>query len=717
VASGSVTTLASRAKSSGVVVERSALTQAATGAWAAALVVGLLWPSHTLSLFDGMPLEGRAEAIVVGLVLPALIWLDKKFLQRRTARALIVVLIAAKAGGSWLVQEGLCARFSTTAPFRGTVLTMPIDEPRGVLRSWDVRADWRADAPVCTAILDRPYRADAEFPAWFVNTIDHVTPGHREVAMAVSGSLQAGEAGAFTLHTGPDMRVRGRIGTVDVASSGGTDIAVPLGPGTHAIALDASLTGERWRFEPEWNGRSAWGGGRLTTAPQGAAGRAAGQFVALATTIVVVLLVGAWSWSATAAVNPGALPFAWSAAATAALVAAALSGRLERASGLLLFGAAFVPVAASKRTMRTVFFMIGVPWLAFLAAKALPLVGHVTAYSWDDWLAYQLAAARIYMHGYWLEGGTKTFDYQALYRWINGALHIVFGDSSVGETYLDAGCLLSGAMLAYALVKPSAGFRVAVLACAGTLATFLLGTPWYFIGRGLSEIAAAGFAFAAAFLLLRSRLGCAWTAVMAGVLAVLAFYARVNHLPFAISLMALLLPLSVACEPRAILNGLRVVRVKAAVVYAMVFAAGVALFAARTWWYTGVFSLLYGTSLKNNDTGLRLSTIASAEPWRKVAHSLSALVWMNEPPRPDPRSLLVVGGVLAAVGAIAQIPRLRQLPAAIVAVAVGSTLSSFLAHTHGYPGRMSLHLIPFAVSAAMIAAVRLIRPVAPPAAR
>ena len=91
----------------------------------------------------------------------------------------------------------------------------------------------------------------------------------------------------------------------------------------------------------------------------------------------------------------------------------------------------------------------------------------------------------------------------------------------------------------------------------------------------------------------------------------------------------------------------------------------------------------------------------------KVAHSLSALVWMNEPPRPDPRALLVAGGALVAIAALCQLPRVREVPAAIVIVVVGATLSSFLAHTHGYPGRMSIHLIPFAVSAAAVAATRL----------
>ena len=337
-------------------------------------------------------------------------------------------------------------------------------------------------------------------------------------------------------------------------------------------------------------------------------------------------------------------------------------------------------MATAKRNMRTAFVLAGVPWLAYFATRALPLVGHVTAYSWDDWLAYQLAGSRIYMHGYWLEGGTRTFDYQALYRWLSGALHLIFGDSSVGETFVDAFCLLAGSLVAFALVRPVAGFRAALLACTGTLATFTLGTPWYFVGRGLSEIAAAG---------LCHRLAPASSAAHA-------------------SLIALLLPLSVPIDARAIAAGVRRVHVAAAAMYTAVFVAGVALLAARTWWYTGVFSLLYGTSLKNNDTGLRLTTIASAEPWRKIAHSLGALVWMNEPPRPDPRSLLVAAGVLAAVAALCQVPRLRELPASIVVVVIGSTLSSFLAHTHGYPGRMSIHLIPFAVSAAAIATARIV---------
>ena len=676
--------------------------------WTLALVVGLLWPARSLSMFDGIPLDGRAEAIVIGVVFPALWWLDRSILGHTWTRALIVALLALKIGGSLLGQEGLCARFSTAAPLQGSILTMPIDEPRGVLRSWDVRADWRSDTPACTAIFDRPYRTASEFPVWFVNILDQLRPGHRDLSLAVTGSITVREAGTLTLLTGQDMRVTGRIGTADVAADAGRDVAVALGAGTHAISLDVRLIGERWRFMPEWNGTSAWGSTRLTLAPPAADGTRV--VIAALTTAVVLLLIGWWSWRALASVDPGVAALVWTMAASGALLVAALTGRFERAAGPLLVASAWVPVSTSRRNLRTAFVMVGVPWLTYFVARALPLIGHITIYSWDDWLAYQIAGGRIYMQGFWLEGGTRTFDYQALYRWLSGALHLVFGDSSVGETYLDASCLLAGSLLSFSLVRPIGGFRAGLLACVGTLATFTLGTPWYFVGRGLSEIAAAGLAFGAAFLLLRARLGHRGIAAAAGLLAALMFYARQNHLLFAISLTALLLPLSVSMTPGAIRRGIRSVRRASVAIYTGVLALGVALFAARTWWYTGVFSLVYGTSLKNNDTGLRPSTLLSAEPWQKVAHSLRALVWMNEPPRFDLRALLVVGGALAAIAALCQVPRLREMPAAIVAAIVGASLSSFLAHTHGYPGRMTIHLVPFAVSAAAIAVLRIAHP-------
>ena len=67
------------------------------------------------------------------------------------------------------------------------------------------------------------------------------------------------------------------------------------------------------------------------------------------------------------------------------------------------------------------------------------------------------------------------------------------------------------------------------------------------------------------------------------------------------------------------------------------------------------------------------------------------------------RALLVVAGVLLSVLALLQVPRIVRLPASIAIVTIGACVSSFIAHTHAYPGRMSIHLVPFAVAMTMLA--------------
>ncbi len=627
--------------------------------WSAAMVVGLLWPCRALSIFDGLPLDGRAEAIVIGVGVPVLWLLAPRFLDVRLVRAGIVSLVVLKIAGSFLLtQEGLCARFMTAAPFHNRVLTIPIDEPTGLLRSWDVRADWRAEAPACTAIIDRPYQTWSAFPAWFVNFTDfldypdrvgvRLDESTRRLSLEVSGAMRVSDAGRFSFDLDRDMVVTGHVDSTSVESSGGIQVAAALDPGVHQLAFHLQMTGDRWKFVPTWNGRSAFSAATLTV----------GAPTPIDRWLAPLLLV--------------------------------------------LFAAVAVPVSAAARNWRGALMLVGIPWLAFFVARSIPQVGHIAVYSVDDWLTYQVAGYRIYMNGFWLEGGSKVFDFQPLYRWITGALHMVFGDSSVGEVYWDAACLLAGGFVAFTLVEVVAGFPWAVAAAAATLATFTIGTIWHFVGRGLSEIAAAGFAFFATLAIVRAGRR-PQVAVAAGILAVLMFYARLNQLVFAVCLATLWLPLDVPASWRRLSNAIVSLNPRPLLIYLATLTIGVGLFALRTWWYSGVFSLLYGTSLKNNDTGLRLSTLGSTIVWKRIAHSLGALVWMNEPPAPDARALLVVAGALLSVLALLQVPRVSRLPAAIAIATIGAAMSSFIAHTHAYPGRMSIHLVPFAVAMTFLA--------------
>ena len=123
---------------------------------------------------------------------------------------------------------------------------------------------------------------------------------------------------------------------------------------------------------------------------------------------------------------------------------------------------------------------------------------------------------------------------------------------------------------------------------------FLLGPALEFVGFGLSEISSAGFIYLAAFFVMRNR--GARDLVVAGVLVVLGFYTRLNNLP-----MASPWPHS-RCRSRSRpargggrASGCRMVRWRAVIAIAVALAIGGVLFAWRTWYYTGVFSLFHGT--------------------------------------------------------------------------------------------------------------------------
>jgi len=225
--------------------------------------------------------------------------------------------------------------------------------------------------------------------------------------------------------------------------------------------------------------------------------------------LVTVLLLG-WAVSSLRTIRPTVWEFAWVGVAALVMGTAGLlcQDRALRLAVLLLFSVLFLPVSQRLRNLRGAFLLLGVPWLSVFVVNHLWQVGRFTLYPLgDDWLNYQVLAHRIFMQGYWLEGGERAFFHQPLYRWVLGILHVLFGDSSIGEVYWDAVGLLIGALFCGFLVKRLAGFRWGMAATVTVLATVTIGPNWYMVGRGLTEITALTFASLAGFSLLRARLG------------------------------------------------------------------------------------------------------------------------------------------------------------------------------------------------------------------
>ena len=681
-----------------------------TASWAVALIVAALWPARLAGPLDGAPLDSALEAVVLGLALPAVIWFHPDFLRTTPARVLIVALLAWKSlTAVATVQDGWCVRFTSPVP-------LFLEDTR-VPHSWDVRADWRSAVPTCSAVMTHGYADIEHFPAWFYNLppplLDEPAratdrPPHTTTRLDVTGYLAVDDAGQLTVAVDEGVRLRASIDGAPVDDTAG---GVRVEPGTHRIDITGELTGSRWRLMPAWNGRPLWNAVSATMSPPQSldlALRPWGRWV------TVALIAGIGATALASVIRFAGTTLAAAAGAASVTVAAALSGHASamRVTPLLLMYAAWIPLPRRLRNLHGMVWLVGMPFLALFAVLGIPQAGLFTWYSsGDDWWMFQRYAYRIYLQGYWLEGGELTFWFQPFYRWVIGALHMVFGDSSVGELFWDAACTLVGAMFAFQCTRVMAGYRWGMAAAVATLALMTMGPAWYLFGRGLSEITSTGFLYGAALFAWRGRRRRAWI-IVAGVLAVLAFYTRLNTLPMAVALIAFAWPprfaVSAVFTPAIAYQSLsRPVAAGMIVVVAL----GVLLFTARTYYYTGVFSLFKGTQSAHlsvwqpPDGG---GSIAG-----NVAGSVLMVLTMSDPPRADPRALPIVIGVLAAIGGVAGAGRLRYLPVGPVALCLAGMAGTLVTRGSAYPGRFSVPILPVAVALFVITLALLVDAVKP----
>src|SRR5262245_18517866 len=561
-----------------------------TLAWGLLAAAALLWPDRLASSFDGIPLDGAAEAIVIGVAVPTLLCVHPAFVRTRFARIAIVSLLAWKAFGSAaLVQEGWCVRVQPERPYAR--------DQTGAPHAWDVRADWRSPDPRCSAIMTRAYTRLEEFPVWFFNlppaTDRPIEPEDRPPAaattMTVMGFMRAGETGILGVDHSDAV-------AVTMSVDGGPEVAgvdeARVDRGTHTVSMTARLAGNDWRFAPRWNGVPAFAAVMATVRRAGPLDVVAARVRCLPA-LVALGFIGAWIASFLRNVGDVVL-VAWSAAASAALAWLVFSDQGDLArwalAGLALAG--LLPIAERNRNGTGAFLAVGLPWLAYVVARAAPSIGRLTLYEWgDDFFTFQRYAYRIALQGYWLEGGSPTFWFQPLYRWIAAALHLVFGDSSAGEAFWDGACLLAGSLWVFHIVRTRSAFGWSVAAAAIPLATFMLGTPRGLIGRGLGEISSAGFIYMAAAMAMRAPSSLSALAG-AGVCAVLGFYTRLNNLPMAAGVAAFAIPPDVrAADAIRVREWVNRVSWRAVAGIAGALAFGAVLFATRTWHFTGVFSV------------------------------------------------------------------------------------------------------------------------------
>src|SRR4030095_15086160 len=120
--------------------------------WGLLAVVALLWPARTVGLLDGLPLAHTiANAVLLGVVLPTLLWFHPRFLRTPLVRVAVVALLALKAfGAATITPDGWCVRFEPQRP-------LVKDATSIVPHTWDVRAAWLSDEAAGSPIVRRAY--------------------------------------------------------------------------------------------------------------------------------------------------------------------------------------------------------------------------------------------------------------------------------------------------------------------------------------------------------------------------------------------------------------------------------------------------------------------------------------------------------------------------------------------------------------------------------
>ncbi len=675
--------------------------------WQLLVLLGLLWPSHLSARFDGIPLDDPAEALLFGLLVPALLWLHPRFLRSITVRAGVVALLLIKiAASAGLAQEGFCVSFDPPKPM--------VWDSTGKPHSWDMRADWRSPDPACSAVMTRSYPAPPDFPVWFFNlpppddaqNREGYYPGQILIRVSIHGYLDAARPGTFRLVSDPAMNANVVIDDRPVIANGEGfhEVAVPAG--VHWVQVDATLAGKQWSLVPSWNGADLGSPtfAPVTLTPPTSLDRLVRPAANWTIDILALLLLALWLRDCVRHLRDARLLLTSLAAATCVAIVASQ----------LRVGAAFyalevvalmlaISVLPRFRNMRGAFLLIAVPWLAFVFAANLHQVAEWTGYGvGNDNMKFQKYAYRVFMQGFWLEGGQVAFWNQPLYRWIAGSLHMIFGDSSVGEAYWDGGGVAIIALFAYQIVKQRAGFTWGLVAALVPLGMFLLGPTLEFVGFGLSEISSAAFIYLAALFAMRAR---RWDVVVAGVLVTLGFYTRLNNLPMALAVALFALPLDVpvraALRPSVWWPQIRW-RIVIGIVVAL--SIGLLLFAWRTWYYNGVFSVFYGTQrdfLAVWKPGMTLSDGMAA-----MLSSVMMVLTASDPPELAWHSLPLLIGAIVSVAALAGIKGFRDAPLALTLFFLAGCSGALFTRGWGHEGRFSIHLFG-AASALAVWAIHL----------
>ncbi|MEP6783450.1 MAG: hypothetical protein ABI983_07250, partial [Acidobacteriota bacterium] len=243
------------------------------------------------------------------------------------------------------------------------------------------------------------------------------------------------------------------------------------------------------------------------------------------------------------------------------------------------------------------------------------------------------------------------------------------------------------------VVRRRHGFRWGIVAGALALTAYLSGAGHVFIGRGLSEITSAAFLYLSALCVVAARASrSSRLLIAAGAFTVLGVWSRENNLPMALAVAvfawSLEVPAIVLWKPRQWFA-----QVWRPALFAMPAALviGMALFALRTWHYTGEFTLRFRSQI--DALPVWQPGMSLREALASMVSSVMMVATTTDPPRFHNGAIPILAGTALSAAALLGAPFARRLPFALVVWTMSGFLSALIARGNAYSGRFSVHVV------------------------
>lgn len=520
----------------------------------AVFLLALAVPSPGVGWFDGLPWDGRAEMLVLVLVLPLLLFWRPRLFVSRVLVGLALVAFFLKSG-LWLLQ-----------PADG--LRVDVFENREKFEQGVWEKNWSSLwVKEGSALQRRAFFRAAEFPVEWINRYNQVEKlpdgswsgdlFRREARpwVRVSGWVWTRPGESVRLQFGPDISsIAAKLSSsVSLESARGDVIELPASdqPGWNLLEVsfrmdsvfsdDASfapsLRLEDGREKPLFGlnrckvsqegrprffmiGLGPW----LTRLIDGLVGLCLlipvlqifrhlcrdvlMQFVILTTLALGgPVLVGACGMEFTGRLTYGLLPACGYAMLAGPLLGFASPGRVA----FWILGVGAMPQFAAH-------------WWADMRGMSFFEVG-------DDWLAQQNLARAIFVGGDWLSFiSEKIYVYQPGYRYFTGILHVLFGQSAWPSRMLDAWAVVAVGSLVPALcLWAGTGNRWAMVAGFLAFAAYCSRPPFRIMGHCIHEYVGAALLVGVAWIVVNwNQLPMRF--VLLGITAVAAYLVRQNHI-------------------------------------------------------------------------------------------------------------------------------------------------------------------------------------------